>query len=70
MSGYTVRRGHPTPEELGIVISVLSASRQLQVDPLRDAHQPLRHWAAPTQFHRPVQLPRGRGSWILAGRHR
>ena len=70
MSGFVVRNGKPTPEELGIVISVLAAAVQSQVDPHHDEHRPLRNWAMPTQFHRTATLPRGRGAWVLAGRHR
>ena len=68
MSNFEVRHGNPTPEELGVVIAVLGAAVASRVDPLRSQHAPLRNWAMPRQFHRPMIMRPGRGAWVLSGR--
>jgi len=70
VSAFVVRHGNPTPEELGIVISVLAAAVASQVDPHAHEHRPLRAWATPAQFHRPAVVRPGRGAWVQSSRQR
>ncbi len=70
MTGFIVRHGQPTPEELGVVVAVLSAAVAAQLDPAATSHAPLRFWSASTQMARPPLVRPGRGAWTMAGRLR
>ncbi len=70
MSGFVVKHGQPTAEELGVVIAVLSAAVASRVDHNASAHRPVRFWSASTQLARPALIRPGRGAWTMAGRLR
>ncbi len=70
MTGFVVRHGNPTPEELGVVVAVLSAAVASQVDRTASTHTPLRFWSSSTQLARPALVRPGRGSWSIASRLR
>jgi hypothetical protein len=70
VTGFIVRHGKPTPEELGVVVAVLSAAIASRVDPAASTHAPLRFWSASTQLARPPLTRPGRGAWSMAGRLR
>ena len=68
MTGFEVRHGNPSPEELGVVVAVLSAAIASRVDPLQSQHVPIRTWAMPAKFLRPTTIRPGRGAWVRSGR--
>ncbi|MHB0927890.1 MAG: acyl-CoA carboxylase subunit epsilon [Candidatus Nanopelagicales bacterium] len=70
MSGFVVRHGKPTAEELGVVIAVLRAAVASRLDHQASTHTPVRFWSASTQLARPALMRPGRGAWVMTGRLR
>ena len=70
MTGFGIRRGNPTPEELAIAISVLRAASGAQAAVDAHVQRPKSNWAAPRHAHREAHHAIGRGMWVLAQRIR